>query len=193
MASQEFAPFKPGTTLFGGSPTTSTAEDGLLGEEFEFRDTTYGTGRMRRYRVVRNSAGIALDSKRLAKLNAAGNAIVGYANAPSDVGFPIDDALGTVTVATNDICYIGVSGPHACLTDLANYSADLAAGDYLTPQTAATSQATTAGRIVLQAITSSVTAAQTTARGVFARAISAAVTNATNTAVLVDVLSGRDS
>lgn len=192
MPSQEFMHFPAGETHFGGSPDNSTDGGNILGEEIQTRDRWHGTGRLRTWRIVRNSSGIALEPKRLVLLNADGTEIIGYANAPSDKAFPIDDQLSSsTTVATNDICLVGVKGPHVCLTDLANYAADVAAGDYLTPQTAATSQATTAGRVVLQAITSNVTAMQTLARGVFGRAISTALTSDTNSDLLVDV-GGQD-
>jgi hypothetical protein len=184
MPSQDFLHFQLGKTYFEGSPDAATDGEAILGEEIEVR---HSSGRMTTYRIVRNSAGIAVLPKRLAVLNATGTAITGYARLPSDRGVPIDSALPTAGCATNDICLVAVKGPAIALTDLADYAADLAAGDWLTSQTAATSQATTAGRIKLRTVSSSVTANMTETDGVFARAISTALTNDTNTDVLIDV------
>lgn len=191
-------PFSRGQTYYKGTPTDTSYVAPCVGQEYKIRDTLHGTNRMITLRAVRNEAdfggsGSAVLPKRLARLSADGKSIVGYTRLASEKGCPIDHLLPTAGCAYKDICFVVVDGPAIVLTDLANYSADLAARDVLNSQTAATSGATTAGRIKLRTVaaaTADATAGQrnvTENDGAFARAISSSLTNSTNADVLVDV------
>ncbi|MBY0513843.1 MAG: hypothetical protein K2P78_08010 [Gemmataceae bacterium] len=177
---------KLGETFFGGAPTNSTDGAHILGREIVVKDRIRGWERERRMRAVRNSTGAAVLPKRLAVLSADGRSISRYARLANEKGLPIDEQLPAAGCAANDICFVVVRGPALCLTDLANYGADIAAGDYLNAQTATTG-GTTAGRVKVRTLTSSVTAAVTEQDGVFGRAISAVSTNSTNNDILVDI------
>lgn len=189
--------FPVGSTLSGlkGTDTSlgSTYGAHALGYEFWSRDTLNSTGRPVKRRAVRNSSGAALLPKRMVILNASGTAVDGYTRTPDQkAGGIVDQALPTAGVATNDIFWLVIKGPSLCLPSLSAQVADIAVGDRLVAQTAATSGATTAGRPlvrVVSAATADATAGQrniTYQDGVFARAMSTALTNGTGD-ILVDV------
>ncbi len=186
-------PFKRGKTLYGGTPSDTAYQSPITGQEYSVRDDIHLTGRAVVVRAVKNKAGFAVLPKRLARLSVDGTQILGYTRLPSERGYPIDQLLPSGGCADNDTCFVVVRGPCLVLTDLANYSADVAARDLLTSQTAATSGATTAGRVILRAVaaaTADATAGQrniTTADGVFGMAASASLTNSTNADLLVYV------
>ena len=189
-------PFNRGKTYFGGSPTNSTDGDGLLGAEYEVTrgPSEADSGCTMVLRAVRNSAGFAVEAKRRVLLNAAGDAILGYTRLPEEEGPFVDELIPSGGVATNDICFVCVEGPCIGLTSLSDYSADIAAGNYLNGQTAVTSGATTAGRVDARAVvaaTADATAGQrnvTENDGAGAIARSAALTNSTNNSLLVRVI-----
>lgn len=195
-------PFARGKTLYEGTPTDTTYVAPCVGEEFRTRDIWHGTNRLITLRAVRNEAdfsgsGSAVLPKRRARLSADGKAIIGYTRLASEAGYPIDHLLPTAGCAYKDVCYVIVDGPALVLTDLANYNADLAAFDLLNGQTAATSGATTAGRVKLRTVaaaTADATAGQrnvTEGDGANMRCLSASLTNSTNADLLVEVYRGR--
>jgi len=197
-APYDVLPFQRGKTLYQGTPTDTSYIAPCIGEEFRVRDTIHGTNRIVVLRAVRNEAdfggsGSAVEPKRLARLSADGKAIIGYTRLPSEKGYPIDQLLPTAGCAYKDVCYVVVEGPALVLTSLSNYSTDVAARESLNSMTAATSGATTAGRLrqrLLEAATADATAGQravTEGNGVWGQAVSTALTNATNSDVLVDV------
>jgi len=70
------------------------------------------------------------------------------ANNQNSRGFPLDEFLPTAGLQINDLGWIVVKGPANVLTDLAALSPGIVVGDLVIAQTAATSQATTAGRVI---------------------------------------------
>lgn len=195
-------PFSRGETLFGGTPTDTSYVSPVCGQEYCVRDEWFGTGRLIKLRAVRNEAdftgsGSVLLPKRRVKLSANGNAAVGYTRLPSETGYPVDHLIPSGGVAYKDVFFVVIDGPATVLSDLANYSADIAAGDLLNGQTAATSGSSTSGRVKLRTVaaaTADATAGQrnvTEGDGANMRAISACLTNSTNADILVDVFRGR--
>lgn len=102
---------------------------------------------------------------------------------------PLDEFLPSAGCVSNDICWAVVRGPAVCKTSLANMTADITVGDALvavTATTAAATDATTGGRVIL--IDLAVTTAPDNSLGrVIGLAMTALLTNTTNTDVLVDV------
>lgn len=190
-------PFARGETLHGGTPTDTTYVSPACGQDFKVRDEWFGTGRVITLRAVKNEAGFAVLPKRRVQLSADGSRISGYARLANERAYPVDHLLPSAGCADDDVCFVVVDGPATVLSDLANYSADIAAGDLLNGQTAATSGATTAGRVKLRTVaaaTADATAGQrnvTEGDGANMRAISACLTNSTNSDILVDVFRGR--
>lgn len=208
--------------------STQSTSDGIQyeGREWVFEDIDvntkkYRSGRPVVARIVRNVSGIALLPGRVARFAQGavsqngvpgglwGGQIDGYtapATYPSDYtavqsgpGVPIDEFLPTAGVQNNDLCWVVVQGPAGVKTDLATLSPVINVGDLVFAQTAATSQATTAGRIIdVGAVTSNATAIGDIAMLAIGRAMSgpataaaattAATANNTDTLVIVDVI-----
>lgn len=187
----EALPFQRGQTMFGGAPDASTDGNGILGQEYKAVYELGGTKRSVILRAVRNSSGVTVHGKKLAKLNALGTAILGLGIADGEQRVaPIDEYLPTGGCAANDICYVVVQGPAVCLTQVAVADANvIAAGDLVNVATInVTSGATTAGRLKSRVLSSSVTANTAELIGVFGRAISSIATSGvTATDCLVDV------
>lgn len=175
MARNENPPFGRGETFYNlFAATTQSSSDGgqLEGKEWLFEDINpqtkaYRSGRPVTCRVVRNVSGIALLPSRLVRFANApipsqpyngvfGGQVDGYVNTapnsnpndPNSKGFPLDEYLPTAGLQNLDLGWIVVQGPAAVLTDLASLNPVLNVGDRVIGQTAATSQATTAGRII---------------------------------------------
>lgn len=183
---------KLGTSYFGGTPTNATDADHILGREIIVKDRIRNWERIRTMRLVRNSTGAAVLPKRLCYLSTDGRTILRYSRLTVEKGFPLDEQLPAAGLASNDIGYVCVKGPALCLTDLANYAADINPGDFLNAQTGTTG-GTTAGRVkgrTFQAPTTDATASSRNLSeqdGVFGKAMSTALTNSTNNDILVDV------
>lgn len=147
-------PFALGQTL----GVTSTADGGnWVGVVKQFPDVNPSTGRIRSNRVktcvaVRNVAAVALLPKRVVRFahGTAGTALFstvdGYAAVAGDerVGV-VDEHLPASGVAVNDVFWVTVDGPTEVAHALSG--TEVAVGDRLTAITAATSGATTAGRV----------------------------------------------
>lgn len=168
MSRDNDLPFKRGHTYFGvgGTPVTTTGDASyeFEGREYEVEDidytpgSTFGkrrSGERVTLRVVRNSSGIALLPKRIASFANGthwGRRVDGYARTTAAHGYPIDEFLPSAGVADGDLFYIVVKGPATVLTNIANSNDNiLTYGADVIALTAATSQATTAGRIRLAA------------------------------------------
>lgn len=189
-------PFPRGETYFNGGTADTTSGKHLEGQIYEVRDDIRNTGATIKLMVVRNNSGIALLPKRLAQLDFAGAnpwQAKGYARSPDDPqAFPIDELLPSAGVPDKDLFYVVVEGPALCLTSLANYAADLSSGSRVIALTAATSQATSAGRVAVAALVAETTSTASTSNNqvlwnYFGRAISSALTSATNSDILVNV------
>ena len=201
MPRTEAPPFERGQTFYGQSPVPAIDTNNLGGVQhegkiWEFEDIDYSsgvgakgtrTGRMVKCMCVRNASGIALLPQRLAVLQLSGllftGRVDGYAKvAPAaNRAYPIDEFLPAAGCPNNDMCWVVVEGPAMCLTDIAALNS-IVAGDPLIAQTAATSQCTTAGRIILMDMTS-----LTQRFGMVGYALSAKTTNNTAASILVDV------
>lgn len=196
MSKLDHLPFPPGKTR---GVTGSTDDAYLEGQEFEveFRDYSqksapdYGilVGERVRLRVVRNSAASTLAAKRLVtfKSGQAGSQVDGYARTTAVDAFAVDPWLAAA-VAVNDLFYIVVKGPTFILTDLAAGANNLLpSGTIVVALTAATSGATTAGRIAPQDLTGATALLGDQIQNRIGVMVSAATTANTNTGYLVNV------
>lgn len=195
-----------GKTLLTGpnrtAPTSSnygTSKD-LEGftRTFEDRDPSSGVGikplrsnRAKICRLVRNVSGIALLPKRIVTYAAGyiGKRVDGYCRLDFvRCAGVVDEWLPTAGAPTDDLFWITVKGPTLIKTSLgADATAVINEGDQLVALTAATSQATTAGRVQSFAATSNLTNAMSAAFNRFGTAMSAKTTANTNADVLADV------
>jgi hypothetical protein len=224
MARNENPPFGRGETFYNlFSATTQSTSDGIQfeGREWVFEDVdptkkTYRSGRPVTCRVVRNVSGIALLPGRVARFAAGalsangapgglfGGQVDGYVNTTptanvndlNSKGVPIDEFLPTAGAQNNDLFWVVIQGPASIKTDLATLSPSILVGDAVIGQTAATSQATTAGRIIdINANTASATIMAANPFGFIGYAMSgpagaattAATANNTDALVVVDV------
>lgn len=153
---------------------------------------TYRSNRDVIRRLMRNVSGIAIGPKRIVT-HASGywnKRFDGYAcldNAANVAGVT-DEHLPTAGCPANDMCWVTVNGPTLVKTPLgADATNVFSEGTLLLALTAATSQATTAGRVQPYYSTSSVTAAQAQMQGVIGVALSAKTTGNTNVDILVDI------
>lgn len=229
MARNENPPFGRGETFYNiNAASTQSTSDGtqLEGKEWVFEDINpstkqYRSGQYVTCRVARNVSGIALLPSRVARFanapvgngvtNGYGGQVDGYVNTtptanfndPNAHGYPIDEYLPTAGVQNNDLFWVVVKGPAGVLTDLASLSPNILIGDFVIGQTAATSQATTAGRVVdINANTASGTVMAANAALYLGRVISgpaftasttggstiAATANNTNASLVIDVI-----
>ena len=147
-------PFGLGQTLGVSSTADGT---GWVGAVKQFPDVNPSTGKVRSNRLktcvaVRNLAAAALLPKRVVtfRVGTAGtgvfSAVDGYSTVAGEerVGV-VDEHLPATGVAVNDIFWVTVEGP----TEIAHAlsGTEVAVGDRLAAITAATSGATTAGRV----------------------------------------------
>lgn len=198
-------PFGRGETWYTGQTADADGGDDILGNLYWFRsyevDGTIERPRTQGGRApvccmaVRNSAGIALAPKRLVvwKTGSRGTEVDGYCSSDAqEIAGVVDEYLPSGGVLANDIFFIVIGGPTLIAGSNANYATDIAAGDNLIAQTAATSQAASAGR--LNKVGSTFTQAQTTngyainvGQNAFGKAMSAATTQQTGTDILAYV------
>jgi hypothetical protein len=200
MARDENPPFARGETFDPDNIDSSDlGGDQLIGKEWVFEDVNPNSGVVRsnrsvRCRAVRNTSGIALLPKRLAKFsNTAtagveyGQEVDGYATTTAAEGYPIDEYLPAAGVADDDIFWLVMEGPAVVLTALSDLAADVTPGDWMVNITGATSQSTTSGRLLGQVLTGATAALANQVQNRVGRALSAATTQNTNTDLLVDV------
>ena len=198
MSKFDDPPFPRGGTM-GVTVTADQAH--WEGREFWFENKDYsttspvdraagGAGTLVKVRIVRNSSGIALLPKRLARFKLAnyGMQVDGYTTTTAEEGYPIDEFLPAAGVADKDLFYIVVEGPATCLTDLAASSANVfSAGSVLVALTAATSQCTTAGRVSINDLTGATQLLALQVQNRVGAAMSAKTTANTNADALVHV------
>jgi hypothetical protein len=210
MAKRENPPFARGTTWYDGSSIDTTNYGGinLEGTIWEFEDTsplefpantggarTSRTGRPVRCMIVRNVSGITLLPKRLVTLQTAGTdgkfligRVDGYVTTDGQEGYPVDEYLPSTGVVNGDLFWVVIDGPALVITDLAGgVNNSINVGDVLTGLTAATSQATTAGRVKKQVLTGATAPLAVEVMNRIGRALSAKTTAQTNNDILVDV------
>ncbi len=209
MARDDAPPFGRGETFYGVSGLTPDSNN-LGGAQWEgktwvFEDIDYTSGtvgakptRSGRYvkcMAVRNVSGITLLPKRLVSLQLSGKFFLGrvdgYTTITAQQGYPVDEFLPSTGVINYDVFWIVVDGPAMCLTDIAAATATgvINVGDALVSLTAATSQATTAGRIMPQDLASGVTGATLAiqVQNKLGYALSAKTSANTNSSILVDI------
>lgn len=210
MARNENPPFGRGDTFYNGATINSSDLGGLNheGKEWWFEDVnitqgtvgahTLRTNRLVRCRCVRNVSGAALLPSRLVSFQASGinygARVDGYADVTAQRGYPVDEWLPAAGVPNNDLFWIVIEGPALCLTPLVNtdFNGTVAEGQVMVALTAATSGATTAGRVACQNITGSSAATDYSfllnqAENYVGRALSAMSTGNTAATILVEV------
>lgn len=162
MAKNENPPFVRGETFFGiGGTPDATSGFQWEGAEFISEDVnlsnTSGLVKPHRSelpvvtRIVRNKSGFALLPKRVAKLKVDNHGQVNGNVAVTADGplVAVDEHLPAAGCADNDLCHVVVQGPALVTTALA-LAANINAGDRVIGATAATTGATTAGRVQVQ-------------------------------------------
>lgn len=189
-------PLRGKTWFDGQTPPTSFAQTvSLEGQLKAFEDLDPATlykrsGRQVICRLVRNVATITLAPKRVVTYAAGfrGRRVDGYGRTDHvEAAGVVDDQYAT-GIPANDLGWIVVSGPCLVKTPLEGTALNVfTEGDIVTALTAATSQATTSGRVQTAALTSSVTGAMSIERGAIGRAMSAKTTANTNADVLIDI------
>lgn len=208
MAKQDNLPFPIGTSYFDGQTAETTSGEAITleGKEYNIEDLDYSktgakpyrTARLRKVMVMRNVSGIALLPKRLAipqKAGADGKFYVGRVDGMCSVGpagnpsgpcYPIDEFLPAAGVPNNDLFYAVVEGPAMILTGLAADATNVFnVGDWVVAATAATSQATTAGRPAPQDLTGATAILGNNIQNRIGRALSAVTTSNTNANLLI--------
>ena len=201
MSRDENPPFGRGETFYNGDTIDANDLGGLHleGKEWVFNDEdpTTDTTRSNKYvtcRVVRNTSGIALLPKRIAAFEVDatnpdewGRRVAGYTTVTDEEGYPIDEYLPAAGVPDNDLFYVVVRGPAVVLTALTDFNPAIGGGDWLAAITAATSQATTAGRVTNHDISGATSVLANAIMNRIGRALSAATTANTNTDLLIEV------
>lgn len=207
MAKRENPPFPRGSTFYDGATIDTNNLGGLQweGTIWEFEDlnltgTTTGakgarTNRPVKCMVVRNVGAAALLPKRLVTFQTAGTdgrfiagRVDGYATTTAAEGYPVDEYLPSAGVPVNDLFYVVIDGPATVLTDIASGANNVInVGTVLVALTAATSGATTAGRVAPQDLTGATSPLALQVQNRLGRAMSARTTANTNSDVLVDV------
>lgn len=201
---QNDIPFDRGQTYFGGNTTDSTSGEHLLGQTAEFHDKTYtGAGGVQYPRhgggvknlcmLVRNTSGIALLPGRVAvwKTGKRFKEVDGYVTTTAAEGAGVvDEWLPTAGVAANDIFWLMRKGVTlGRMSNSADETAVTSEGSVLCAMTAATSQATSAGRMRPVDWTTAATGVTlgNQIANAFGRAMSANTTAQTNRLLLVAV------
>ena len=184
-------PFSLGQTL-----GVSSTSDGVqwVGAVKIFPDVNPITGKVRSGRVkkcvaVRNASGGVLLPKRLVQFSTTAgtsvfSAVAGY-SATTNAEFVgvVDEFLPAGGVAANDVFWVTVDGPTEVAGALSG--TDIAAGDRLAAITAATSGATTAGRVTPSGVGAATTAAGNNSLGVIGYACSAGATTGSTPLCLI--------
>jgi hypothetical protein len=204
MARDEAPPFERGATFYNGSVIDPNNLGGFQheGKIWVFEDLVINAGvgakpqrtnRPVRCMVVRNvSAGVILP-KRLCKLQKSGafffGRVDGYSRLDADDNmFPADEFLPVAGVPINDLFWVVIDGPALVLTDLAGAANNVFnTGDPVVAMTAATSGATTAGRVKPQDLTGATAVLGGNVQNRLGFAITARTTGNTNADLLIDV------
>lgn len=200
-------PIRGQTLLSGNANRTLTATMGADREgstmDFDDVDPTASTGaRQKRSNrrvtciLVRNEAAAAVLPKFIVKWKSGqrGHQIDGYSCITNEAAAGVvDEFLGSGGAAVHDLFWIAVKGPTLIKTPLEGDATNvIGLDDLLGALTAVTSGSTTAGRVLVNALTATSTATTDGKAGAvlmnsFGRALSAKTTANTNADVLVDV------
>lgn len=184
-------PFALGQTL----GVSSTADGkGWVGCVKTFPDVNPVTGAIRSNRLktcvaVRNTSGGALLPKRVVRFKIAASTAMfsevdGYAAATNEerVGV-VDEHLPASGVANNDVFWVTVSGPTEVAVALSGSAVE--PGDRLAVITAATSGATTAGRVTKSGVAAGTQLANDNGLGVIGLACGTGATTGANVLAIV--------
>lgn len=188
-------PFPRGSTNTTGAGSGGTTDQANLeGREYWVEDDQYGTGVMVKLRIVRNLSAGALSPKRGVTFKSGTEwQVDGYNDVDGERAYIVDDYYASVnsvspTIAVNDLFYVVIEGPCLCSTSLAGSARNnIAVGDILGAQTAATSGATTAGRVGTADFSGATTPLATQIINRIGRALSAKTTANTASDILVGV------
>ena len=164
MSKRESPPFQRGETYFGiGGTPDATSGFQHEGQEFDWEDvdlnsTDVGVKPHRSElpvttRIVRNVSGFAVLPKRCVNYKSTDHGqIDGYCDVTAEGPLVVvDEYLPSAGCANNDLCHVVVEGPALVSTSLAGTAVNVInAGDRVVGATAATSGATTAGRVEVQ-------------------------------------------
>lgn len=185
-------PFQRGATY--NSEGDETVAVHLEGREFIHEDQEYGTNLPVRVRVVRNRSGATLSGKRLVQYAATAGKheieVSGYAATNSVKCHVIDEFLNANGVPDKDLFYVVVEGPTLVKTSLEGGATNVVAvGDRLHALTAATTGATTAGRVQPAILTGATAPLVAQIGAIVGQALSAKTTANTNADLLI--IAGR--
>lgn len=191
----------------GSYEETAGAFDNLLGKEWVFEDLDYSTrgaraartNRLVTCRLVKNSSGAAILPRSLCQFKTGngpdyGAIVAGQTTTTAQHGYPADEWLPSTGVPDGAYFWIVVRGPATVLTPMAGaeFNGNITEGTVMVALTAATTGATTAGRVAVQNITGSSQATDYSsllnqAENMVGRALSAKTTGNTNSSLLVEV------
>lgn len=185
-------PFALGQTL-----GVSSTNDGKswVGVVKTFPDVNPITGVVRSNRVktcvaVRNTSGVALLPKRVVAFDTATAGPAGFSETKGYTAVTNEERVGVVDeylpatgVAANDVYWVTVEGPTEVSVALSG--SDIAVGDRLAAITAATSGATTAGRVTKSGVGAATNGAGDNSLGVLGRACSTGATTGANVLAIV--------
>lgn len=191
MSKRDLLPFDRGTS--------GTGHGNYAGEQFDHVPFDPSAGAVASARTggdvtllcVKNSSGITLEPKRLVKFKDGTNytEVDGYATTTGKYPVAVVDEFCTGGVPNADYFFVVIGGPTLMLTDLAGADNNvISEGDPLIALTAATSQATTSGRVYTLPGAGASTHLGTNLLGVFAYALSAKTTANTNADILGHLL-----
>lgn len=152
----ENPPFPRGTTFGSGATVAATDGPQYEGKEYFFPDVnpnnpgSFRSNAVVRCRVVRNNSGVAINAKKICKLDKGGAAnednyskVSGLTATAADKGYPADEYLSSAGAAANDLFYVVVNGPATVTSDSAG-ATNFAVGQVVVPG------ATTTGSVVTQ-------------------------------------------
>jgi hypothetical protein len=205
MARDEAPPFQRGETFYNGSPINAADLGGTQheGKEWVFEDLDLSvrgakparTNRQVTCRCVRNVSGGPLLPKRQGVYQKVGvnygARVDGYVSVTAERSAGVvDEWLPAAGVPNNDLFWLVVKGPSRVLTDPAGAATNVFnVGDLIVALTAATSQATTAGRVAPQDLTGATALLGNQIQNRIGRCLTAMTTANTAADMLVEVQS----
>lgn len=208
MPTSDDLPFPIGGTFFQGGTTDATSGVEWEGREFDVLDLDYTTNpakprafsngtEIKRVRVVRNACvsgsggtttGLLLPGMLVTfKSGKYGKQVDGYVTTDAAECYPVDEFVISTGVPINDLFYIVVSGNAGINTSVDATNANFSAASVMVGLTAATSGATTSGRMVAQTLTGATAILANQVMNRIGVAQSASTTAATNSIKLVFV------
>jgi hypothetical protein len=145
--------------------------------------------------VVRNVSGVNILPGQLVNLQTAGadgryylGRVDGLAYVTAQRAYPADEWLPAAGVPNNDLFWIVIKGPGSILTPLDGGADNVfTVGERVVALAAASSQATSAGRIAPQVLTGATTPLAIQIQGQIGWALSAATTGNTNQLLLCEI------